>query len=84
MRMLLPVLLLLAACGDRAATADQAKAVADVALRQNEGGAPRRFVQAVDLGDKWRVVYMGEGTAGAAIFDVDKRRGEVVRAEIGQ
>jgi hypothetical protein len=82
---LLPVFLLaLAGCGDRAATVEAAKAAADAALPASPPAAARRFVRAIDLGDKWRLVYEGEGTAGAAIFDVDKRRGEIINAAVGQ
>ena len=80
----LPSLLLLlpAACGDRAATLDEAKAVVEAAYSHRV--AVSRLVQVTDLGDRWRLIYVSEGTAGTSRFEVDKRRGEVVSAKLQQ
>ena len=80
---LLPMpLLLLAACGDRAATPNEAKAAVQAAYPDRV--AISRLVETTDLGDRWRLSYTSETTAGSSVFEVDKRRGAVVATRLEQ
>ena len=82
LRLLPALLLLLAACGDRAATLDDAKAL--VATAQPERAAISRLVRTSDPGDRWQPIYTRDSTAGTSIFEVDKRNGRVVPTRLEQ
>jgi hypothetical protein len=79
---LLPLLLLLAGCGARAATLDEAKALVQSAYPDSV--AISRLVETTDLGDRWRLIYTSQSTAGTSVFEVDKRHGTVVPTRLEQ
>ena len=79
---LLSFFVLLAGCGDRAATLDQAKAAVQAAYPDRV--AISRHVETTDLGDRWRLIYTSQSTAGTSVFEVDKRHGAVVPTRLEQ
>jgi len=86
-RYVFALVLLLTACGDRAATRDEAIAAAQ-AFFATQHTTPPSIVNAIDMGDRWRLSYSyppGEGgTGGVTLAVVNKRSGEVVHWEAEQ
>lgn len=80
------LLLLAAGCGERAETQNEAVAVANAYLATMPLAANTRRVEAVDMGDRWRLAYIAaEGsTGGPIVVVVNKRSGEVVHWETEQ
>ena len=80
--------LLLAGCADRAATKEEAIAAANAYLGPMHLPVENRVIDAIDMGDRWRLSY-GDlpghgGTGGGIIAVVNKRNGEVVHYETTQ
>ena len=80
------VLLLLTGCRDRIESANEAAEVANAQLATTLLGAEHRTVEAIDMGDRWRLSYnLEEGsTGGPIIVVVNKRTGEIVHVETEQ
>ena len=79
-------LILLGGCEDRIVSANEAIEVANAQLATMPIDASRRTVEAVDMGDRWRLSYEAEegSTGGPIIVVVNKRSGEVVHIETEQ
>jgi hypothetical protein len=77
---------LAAGCGDRAASESQALAIGNSYLAANNPrGTPEwTAIQAIDMGNRWRLSYNHGGTGGPFIVVVNKRSGEVVHFETEQ
>lgn len=87
--------LLLAGCEDRAATGaatggasrEEAIAAAEAFLTARHHAVPS-IVDAIDMGDRWRLSYRCRprecGTGGVTLAVVNKRSGEVVHYESEQ
>ena len=79
--------LILIGCGNRAETENEAIEVANAYLAtMPQLGANRRQVEAIDMGDRWRLSYElpDGGTGGPIIVVVNKRSGGVVHMETQQ
>jgi hypothetical protein len=66
---------------DRAPTANSAIAAANEYLATMRIGTNDMSVDAIDMGNRWRLAYRGLGTGGGLVVVVNKRSGEVVHAE---
>jgi hypothetical protein len=80
-------MLLATGCQDRAATGDEAAAVATTYLANDGFNMKDRVIQSrIDMGDRWRLSYgyPGGGTGGPIIVVVNKRSGKVVHVETEQ
>ena len=64
------------------ATLDEAKAAVQAAYPDSV--AISRLVETTDLGDRWRLIYTSQSTAGTSVFEVDKRGGAVVPTRLEQ
>jgi hypothetical protein len=80
------ILILATGCQDRAATANEAIEIGNAYLANEPEELSLRTVEAIDMGDRWRLSYrLPEGsTGGPLIVVVSKRSGEVVHAETEQ
>ena len=86
-RTLLAVLaFLLTACQHRAETANEAIQIANAELEDMPLGLHLRTVEAIDMGDRWRLSYkLPRGsTGGPIVVIVMKHTGEVIHIETQQ
>jgi hypothetical protein len=82
----LALLLVSSGCRDRAETSNAAIAIANANATVSDFRRHARSVDAVDMGDRWRLSYnLPEGsTGGPLIVVVNKRSGEIVHIETEQ
>ena len=83
-------MLLSSACQEqpKAAVAEQAIGVTNRYWSENlpQVNLRRMTVQAIDRGDKWRVIYKAPdgSTGGPFVYDVDKKTGKILHSDGGQ